>query len=437
MAGYYDEGKKWRRAGKISGFLLGVLSEHESTPGHPVFHTIGKVGTGYSYDELDQMREYLEPFAETYNKNAATPSDTMWDGWRASKTDDIPDVWYRPDQSDRPKCPLVLEVKAAELTPTNQFTSHFTLRFPRVQVVRYNKPYTQAATLDDIVSMQEKGNSFRTGEGGGRDRNDTKRKRQGPSHVKGGKRGRQSRAAGSGGVIHSARSNTIVVEALSDMFISSTFFVALDSSLSSSDRIAQRNDLATLIRSHGGFVHATVMSGTSKDSNSDHANSSDQSKTDFVIASKLCGFQLRNIVRQDKHDILKPSWIHACLKAGRIIDYTQDPDFYLHLCEKTRVVQRWHNDIYGDSFTVPITDSAELQKYMKRVRHMLDVGENKASSNLQITDDYQDYTDLTRKPGMWPEIAKQRLDVQEYEMLVSAPSTIFGGLYCHRFFATW
>ena len=80
LAGYYDKGKKSRRAGKISGFLLGVLSEYESSAGRPVFLTIGKVGTGYSYTELDQLRETLQPFAETYSKNSDTPSNAVGRG---------------------------------------------------------------------------------------------------------------------------------------------------------------------------------------------------------------------------------------------------------------------------------------------------------------------------------------------------------------------
>eukprot|EP00946_MAST-07B_sp_MAST-7B-sp1_P003479 g3479.t1 len=443
LAGYYDKGKKSRRAGKISGFLLGVLSEYESSAGRPVFLTIGKVGTGYSYTELDQLRETLQPFAETYSKNSDTPSDTLWGGWRASKTDDIPDVWYRPDLAEHPKCPVVVEVKAAEAVPSHQWSSQYTLRFPRVQQIRYNKPYTQASTAEYIYALQEKGNSFRVGEGGGRVQIGKKRDGRSGGESYGGsgvrKRHRRGngRAAGSGGVIFSARTNNQAVEALSDLFSGFTFHIVLDTKLASlSARLQEKSRIVNIVRQHGGFVHATLMSGNTKvraksirekpitDKNVQDGD--DQSKTDFVIANELHGFQLRNIVAQDKHDVLKPAWIDACIQNGRIMDFTQDPDLYVHLCQKTRLVQGWHTDRYGDSFTVAINDIGELKKIARRVGDMLSVDNSRVVANLKSTDDYQDYHTLISKPQLRWHIARERIGVEDYGVLMKdLPSTIF------------
>ncbi len=450
LGGYYDKGKKTRRAGRISAFLLGVLCEQDSTPGKPVFQTIGKVGTGYTYNELDQLRETMEPFAEVYNKNSDTPSGTMWSDWHASKTDDIPDVWYRPDPAEHPKCPVVVELKAAEAVPSHQWSSGFTLRFPRVQEIRYNKPYTQAATAEDIVALQEKGNSFRKGTGSARLADKRKGVCGGGNNNR--RKRRVGRAAGSGGVIRSARSSVRAVEEESDIFKLFTFFAALNTSLSSAAaRLDEKDKLVTLIRKHGGLVHATLMSGSEskasaagdtaknkrrkKNKNNNYTSSSysndgddanDDTKTDFVIASKMHGFQLRNIVKQDKHDVLKPAWIDACLNAGRVLDYTQDPEMYLHLCQKTRVAQAWHTDRYGDSFTEPISDADELRKSMRRAGEMLSAANNQVVANLKSTDDYQDYQTLLSRPQLRWHVARERLDVDDYEMLVEGlPSAIF------------
>jgi DNA ligase-4 len=438
LAGYYDQGKKVARAGKISAFLLGVLCEQDSTPGKPVFQTIGKVGTGYMNFELAQLREVMEPFAEIYNKNSDMPSDTLWSDWHASKTDDIPDVWYRPDLSEHPKCPVVVELKAAEAVPSHQWSSGFTLRFPRVQEIRYNKSYTQAATAEDIVALQEKGNAFRKGVGGGaRPAN----KRGGESSCRDKKRRKRGvgRAAGSGGVIRSARSSTLAVEEVSDLFMLSTFHVVLNTSLrSASARLDEKDKLSTLIRKHGGLVHASLMSGAKskakkKNNNNNNYNDNDEiedpgddTKTDFVIASAMHGFQLRNIVKQDKHDVLKPAWIDACLEAGRILDFTQNTEMYLHLCQKTRIAQAWHTDRYGDSFTEPISDVGELKKSMQRAGEMLSADNSRVVANLKSTDDYQDYQALVSRPQLRWHVARERLDVADYEMLVEGlPSAIF------------
>ena len=99
LAGYYGDGRsctKRERAGKISTFLIGVVDDDTSTSTQPRFLTVGKVGTGYSFDELKKLREWLEPYTEVFDNDAQTPSEDYWMGWHASKTDDIPDVWYRP-----------------------------------------------------------------------------------------------------------------------------------------------------------------------------------------------------------------------------------------------------------------------------------------------------------------------------------------------------
>ena len=47
-----------------------------------------------------------------------------------------PDLWIRPEDS------IVIEVKAAEISPSNSYAVNYTLRFPRVVRVREDKNWS-------------------------------------------------------------------------------------------------------------------------------------------------------------------------------------------------------------------------------------------------------------------------------------------------------
>jgi len=61
---------------------------------------------------------------------------------------------------DRPDCwisnltkSIILEVKAAEMTVSESYPTGYTLRFPRVVKIRYDKDWNEAQTMNDIKEM--------------------------------------------------------------------------------------------------------------------------------------------------------------------------------------------------------------------------------------------------------------------------------------------
>ena len=70
--------------------------------------------------------------------------------------------------SERPDCvvhdlskTIVLEVRAAEMVMSDQYPTRRTLRFPRVVKVRYDKPWTEAMTKDELDQTIENFHSQR------------------------------------------------------------------------------------------------------------------------------------------------------------------------------------------------------------------------------------------------------------------------------------
>jgi len=140
IGGYYGAGAQ--RGGKISQFLVGIIdSTADPAPaaGSPRIMSFCKVGTGMSNSELDDIRTHLADFMhlgappQSYNVTGAYGEN--------------PDVWIWP-----PERSIVVQVKGdIRLIPTKTFASGYSLRFPRVTGLRYDKKWSDIFTHADLV----------------------------------------------------------------------------------------------------------------------------------------------------------------------------------------------------------------------------------------------------------------------------------------------
>ncbi len=148
LGGYFA--KSGRRASNNhvnpSVFLVGVASK--SSNGKPSeFFALAKVGTGYNDQELEEIRRKLQPHLIRYDDDVQKPTHFAL----PSKKDDIPDVWLKPEHS------IVLQVTGAELVETEVFSAGFTLRFPRVTRIRYDKSWYDCTTFAQISEFAKSG----------------------------------------------------------------------------------------------------------------------------------------------------------------------------------------------------------------------------------------------------------------------------------------
>lgn len=114
LGAYYGEGKKRIQAGTsynfndhISSFLVGVMKSLDMTdPKNCVILPISKVGSGYSIDELEILRQKLK---NSWRKYDPRMPSKLFGNW-------IPAINERPDVFiEDPSLSTILEVKAAEL----------------------------------------------------------------------------------------------------------------------------------------------------------------------------------------------------------------------------------------------------------------------------------------------------------------------------------
>lgn len=135
LGGLYGSGV--RKGATISHFLLGV----QKSPG--VYWSIARVGSGYSDAELRTLQTMLQNYWRPYNP--ANPPKGIVLAETGIK--DVPNVWIEPKYS------RVLEVLAAQITPSEKYKAGYTLRFPRVQRVRLDKVADQVTTMDELLEM--------------------------------------------------------------------------------------------------------------------------------------------------------------------------------------------------------------------------------------------------------------------------------------------
>lgn len=153
VGGYYGEGR--RRVGgssydwkdHISHFLVGVIKTiDQSNTKNTVILPVCKVGTGYTVDELEILRQRLK---SNWKKYDSRMPPSIFGNW-------VPAMSERPDvYIDDPSESILLELKGAELTPTATFPAKLTIRFPRVINIRYDKAWSEALKFDELHKFFE------------------------------------------------------------------------------------------------------------------------------------------------------------------------------------------------------------------------------------------------------------------------------------------
>ena len=142
LGAYYGEGTNDRGKG-LSTFLLGVIDD-DAPAGIMKYKSVCKVGTGYSFDELRQIRDKLVPHTIQWDQVNRQNMPPHFSTWKIAKLDDVPHVWIPPEQS------IVFELKCYELTPSSNFAAGFTCRFPRVNRIRFDKDCHSVLTMSGL-----------------------------------------------------------------------------------------------------------------------------------------------------------------------------------------------------------------------------------------------------------------------------------------------
>ncbi len=137
IVGYYL-GKGARAEFKFGGLLVAVYNEDKAK-----FETVGKIGSGFSEEEIEKLHEILEKI-----KIKSAPHNLDFNDMQN------PDFWVQPK--------YVVEVAFDEITMSPTHTCGlkegrgYALRFPRMVKLRNDKGVNEVTTAEEIIEMYEK-----------------------------------------------------------------------------------------------------------------------------------------------------------------------------------------------------------------------------------------------------------------------------------------
>ena len=148
VAGYYGSG---HRGGKLSSFLCGLrVDENQVSQGaDPMrFYSFFKVGGGFTASDYANIRHKTEGKWRKWDKKRP-PTEYIALGGDHLQFE-CPDEWILPSDS------VVVEVKAASVSGTDQFKMGFTLRFPRFKRIRSDRDWSTALSISGFMALKNK-----------------------------------------------------------------------------------------------------------------------------------------------------------------------------------------------------------------------------------------------------------------------------------------
>ncbi|XP_068641207.1 DNA ligase 4 [Aristolochia californica] len=147
IGGYFGSG---RRGGEVAQFLVG-LAERSTPNSYPKrFISFCRVGTGLSDDELDTLVSKLKPYFRKNENPKRAPS--FYEATNNSK--ERPDVWV-----DSPEKSVILSITSDIRTiKSTVFAAPYSLRFPRIDQVRYDKPWYECLDVQSFVDLVHSNN---------------------------------------------------------------------------------------------------------------------------------------------------------------------------------------------------------------------------------------------------------------------------------------
>jgi len=351
VGGYLSEGQ--RRKGGASHWMIAVAKDPQDG-GHPTeFYGLGKVGTGYSLKELEQLRETLKDGEHKWD-DANTPKFLM--GWKPAKKDDRPDFWYEPHKS------VIVSVSGAEIVRSEHWSSQFVVRFPRVKQIRWkgDKAWHECLRFSELKKIfeQSKGALSRTLE--------TKKRHhlEGSRELSTAKRRKSSRLKKAvntlpASFVEEAQKIREGNEDESDTFAGMKLH-AVKFRLSKprefkhfsgqTKMLSNSADLASILNNNGAKYFTTMP----------------KHPIDRVIVpDSVPESRIANIRAQDEVDIVFISWVERCLRIGKAEE--PEPTEYFHYSKHSRI--EGSHDKYGDHNWAP-TDAKALAGTLRNVERI-------------------------------------------------------------------
>ncbi|XP_051558436.1 DNA ligase 4 [Myxocyprinus asiaticus] len=314
VGGYWGKG---RRSGMLSHFLCAVAEVPSPGEKPTVFHTICRIGSGYTLKELYDLGLKLAKHWKVYNKN--NPPAAILCGTEK------PEVYIEPRNS------VIIQVKAAEIVSSDMYRTNCTLRFPRIERIKEDKEWHHCMTLTELSQFRSKA----SGKLASRhlliqDEQPEKKKRKLVAKPK----------KTIGVIDHFKSQDLSAVTKEIDMFEDVEFCV-----INGNDNHSKA-ELEKGIARCGGIV----VQNPGKDT--------------YCVIAAVQNMRVKNLISSDQHDVVWAAWLVECLENKQVIPW--QPRHMIHMSPSTREHFAKEYDLYGDSYYVD-TDEQQLREVFGRI----------------------------------------------------------------------
>ena len=320
IGGYYGSG---RRGGGLSSFLCGLrVDENQISQGaNPMkCYSFFKVGGGLKAADYAEVRHRTDGKWKDWDPKRPPNEYIELAGGAAQY--ERPDVWIRPDES------VVVSVKAASITATDQFRVGFTGRFPRFQSLRRDRSWKSALSIQSFLQLKANVENKKKEE---RFQIDNRRRKRVKTTRK-----RPVTVAGSEGILITPYGGPAT-----SIFHGLSFFIMTDSLIPEKKTKAE---LEQLVKANGGKIFQThnASPGT------------------ICIADKRL-VKVAALEKLRKLDIIRPSWLLDCIKQSEVdsgeprLLLPLEPVYLFSALDETKEIAKENVDEYGDSYARDVT----------------------------------------------------------------------------------
>ncbi|XP_026060113.1 DNA ligase 4 [Carassius auratus] len=314
VGGYWGKG---RRSGMLSHFLCAVADVPSPGEKPTVFHTLCRIGSGYTMKELYDLGLKLAKHWKVYNRN--NPPAAILCGTEK------PEVYIEPRNS------VIIQVRAAEIVSSEMYKTNCTLRFPRIERIREDKEWYQCMTLAEL-------SQFRSRASGKLASRHLHIQEDQPEKKKHKFVAKPKKTIGVIDHFKSQDLSTVTKEM--DMFEDVEFCV-----INGNDEHSKA-ELEKVVARCGGIV----VQNPGKDT--------------YCVIAAVQNMRVKNLISSDQHDVVWATWLLECLENKQVIPW--QPRHMIHMSPSTREHFAKEYDRYGDSYYVD-TDEQQLREVFERI----------------------------------------------------------------------
>ncbi|XP_008114590.1 DNA ligase 4 isoform X2 [Anolis carolinensis] len=317
VGGYWGKGL---RGGMMSHFLCAVAETPPPGEKPSVFHSICRVGSGYTMKELYDLGLKLAKYWKPYRKR--DPPCSILCGTEK------PEVYIEPCNS------VIVQIKAAEIVNSDMYKTECTLRFPRIEKIREDKEWHECMTLDLLEQLRGKASGkLATKHLDISDNEPQEKKRKTVPKVK----------KKLDLMDHFKAPDLSSVSKVSSMFQEVEFCVM------SGTESYTKYELESKIAEFGGSIVQNPGPDT------------------YCVVAGTENVRVKNIISSNKHDVVRAEWLVQCFQTKQFVPW--QPAFIIHMSPETKQHFAREYDCYGDSYTADV-GVAQLKEVFSRMNDL-------------------------------------------------------------------